>query len=523
MSKSRLIFAPHAPIARGFSQMGSLMSAVLGPEQGVIWNAIGTGKPESLTDAGVIARRVIEVAGDCENIGAMILRQAAMAMHERYLDGASITGTLAAAMLEGAQKLIAAGVNPMLLRRGIEQGVKTACAKMRADALPADSQTALENVANTAIRDPELAAVLSEMFDLLGSSGAYVVEEYAAPLIDRAYVEGGRWSARPASRDLMPPGGADLTLENPLIFVSDDKIERIEQIRPAVEMAVNLPDKPPLLIIARELSGEALKTLTINHVRGAITAAGVMLLSSGEAMREDLEDISMIVGAALAAQAIGTAPEMARPSWLGRARQVIVGRDTITLISGAGDRAVTARRASELRARLRAIREPNDQWERLRLRIARLSGGLGILKIGALTFQERDLKKALAKKAVRVLETALEGGVLPGGGTAYLNAIAAVESARHNEESAGLMLVAHALRAPLLQLVHNHGELTPSVVLHDVMRMGGDAGFNVRTGKIGSMREAGLLDSAPILCAALETAASAAIMAMTTDVVIAGK
>ncbi len=521
MTKTRLNFAPHEPLARGFSQMGCLMSTVLGPQQGVIWNAVGTGKPESLTDAGVIARRVTEVAGDCENIGAMIVRQGAMTMHERFLDGASLTGTLAAALLEGAGKLIAAGQNAMLLRRGIEHGVKAACAKLRADAFPADTQKILEHVAHTAIRDPELAAVLSEMFDLLGSTGAYVVEEYAAPLIDRAYVEGGRWSARPFSRDLMPPGGADLTLENPLIFVSDDKIERVDQIRAVIEIAVQMPEKPPLVIFARDLSGEALKVLTINHMRGAFTAAGVLLLSSGDALREDLEDVSLITGSTLASQATGTAPQGARPAWLGRARQVIVGRDTVTIISGAGERAVTARRVSELRTRIRGIREPNDQWERLRLRVARLSGGLGILKVGALTFQERDLKKALAKKAVRMLETVLEGGVLPGGGSAYLNAIPAVEAAR-DEGDAGVMLVARALRAPLLQLVHNHGGVTPSVVLHDILQMGGDAGFDVTTGKIGSMREARILDSAPILCAALETAASAAIMAMTTDVVIAG-
>ncbi len=521
----RMIFQPHAGIARGFAQMAALMAATLGPQRGVIWNAIGAGKPEALTDSGVIARRVTELSGAAENVGAMILRGAATEMHTRYLDGAALTAALAVALLEDAYRMLAAGVNPMSLRGGIEAAISTAVGTITAAAQPVKGQERLAQIALTATDDAELAEILGEMFDLLGRHGAYVVDEYAAPILDREYVDGGRWSARPASRELMPPAGADLVLENPLILVCADKLERFEQVQTALQSVFQAPDKTPLLIIAREITGEALQALTLNHVRGRLTGAAALLLASGEALRADLEDISLLVGGQLAAAERGTAPQHLRTEWLGRARQISLTRDSLTIIGGAGDKRLMQRRVSELRAQLKMIKTPDETWERLRLRIARLSGGMGILKIGALTFAERDERKDRAQKAVRILETALEGGVVPGGGIAYLNAIPAVSAAKCGDadHDAGVDLVVRALRAPFLQIVANTGYDAPQVALAEVLRPSGDVGFDARSGAFVSMWDAGILDSAAIVTAALQTAGSAAIMALTTDVVIVEK
>ncbi|MBK9749485.1 MAG: hypothetical protein IPO91_22265 [Chloroflexi bacterium] len=521
----QLLFQPQAGIARGFAQMAQLMAATLGPQRGVIWNALGAGKPEALTDSGVIARRVTELSGAAENSGAMIMRGAATEMHERYLDGAALTAVLANALLDGAYRLIAAGVNPMTLRSGIDAAIRAAAQSILAAAQPVKGQERLAQIVLTATDDAELADILGELFDVLGRHGAYVVDEYAAPILDREYMDGGRWSARPASRELMPPAADDLVLENPLIFVSDDKLERFDQVAPALQLVFEAPDKTPILIIAREITGEALQALTLNHVRGRLTGAAALLLASGDALRADLEDVSLLVGGQLTAVERGTAPGRFRAEWFGRAQRVILKRDSLTIIGGAGDKRLMQRRAGDLRAQLKTIKTPDENWERLRLRIARLSGGMGVLKIGALTFSERDERKDRAKKAVRVLETALESGAVPGGGVALLHAIPAVCAAKRGavEHDAGVDLVARALTAPFLQIVANTGHAAPQVALHAVQQNGGDLGFDARTGEYVSMWETGILDSAAILTAALQSAGSAAIMALTTDVVIVEK
>lgn len=508
----RIIQQPRAGIVRGFSQLGAVMAATLGPKRGVIWHANGSGKPEALSDSGVIARRVTQLSGAAENLGAQILRGAVMQMHERYLDGGALTATLARALVEEAYRALAAGGDPMLLRGGIERGIAAANAAIHAAAQPVSGQTALEQVALTATEDEELARILGEMFDLLGRHGAYVVDEYAAPLLDREYVAGGRWSARPASRDLMPLD--DLVLERPLIFACADKLERFDQIRPALEAAMYAPEPTPLLIVARDLVGEALQAVTLNHARGRALLGAAILLTTGDALRADLEDVSLLVGGQLAAGERGTAPEFARPGWLGRARQIILKRDSLTIIDGAGDPALRQRRVGELRTQARAISTFDEAWERLRLRIARLSGGMGVLKVGALTFQERDERKARAKKAARALETALESGSVPGGGVAYLNAIPCVQALN----DPGATLVARALRAPFLQLVTNSGAESPQVALNAALKRGGDFGFDARTRELRSLVD--IRDSAAVLSAALQTAGSAAIMALTTDVLI---
>ncbi|MBN8639183.1 MAG: hypothetical protein J0M07_27950, partial [Anaerolineae bacterium] len=339
----QLLFQPQAGIARGFAQMAQLMATTLGPQRGVIWNALGAGKPEALTDSGVIARRVTELRGAAENSGAMILRGAATEMHERYLDGAALTAVLAHALLSDAYRLIAAGVNPMTLRSGIDTAIDAAVDSITAAAQPVKGQGRLAQMALTATGDAELADILGELFDVLGRHGAYVVDEYAAPILDREYMDGGRWSARPASRELMPPAADDLVLENPLIFVSDDKLERFDQIAPALQLVFQAPDKTPILIIAREISGEALQALTLNHVRGRLTGAAALLLASGDALRADLEDVSLLVGGQLTAVERGTPPGRFRAEWFGRAQRIILKRDSLTIIGGTGDKRLMQR------------------------------------------------------------------------------------------------------------------------------------------------------------------------------------
>ncbi len=454
----------------------------------------------------------------------MLLRSMAQQMHERYQDGAATACVLAAAMLREAVRLVVAGSNPMLLRQGISRAVEAANEALAQQCQMPQGQHMLQQIAQTTNGEAELSAVLGEIFDLLGKYGAYMVEEYAAPHIDREYIDGGRWRARPGSRQLMPAGTKSYTLSEALVMVSDEELSSFDALRPALELALSNPDKPPLLIITRGLSGEALQALSANVLQGKLKVAVAVSTATGTRVQEELEDMALLSGATLMRQAAGRPPQRIRPEDFGRVRQMHLDSDSLTLVGGAGDKTLMQRRAAELQTQLRRMDTPDAEWERLRLRIARLTGGLCILKVGAFTFKDRERLKDLAKKAVRVLELALEEGIVPGGGAAYLGCIPAVLARRDDcasaDEASGVALVARALEAPLRQIVANHGEIPPALAVSEVQSRGMGVGFDVLSGTYQPMIEAGIIDSRAVVQAALEAAASAAVMAMTTDIVV---
>jgi chaperonin GroEL len=519
---SRLLRSPQSlrDVASGVDQLTRLLGVTLGPHQGVIVSQIGPGRPEQLTDSGVIARRVTELPDQGEDVGAMLLRGMAQQMRDQYRDGVATAAVLAGAMMRAAVKLIAAGHNPMLIRRGMTQGAAAAKqALAQQSQLPA-GQKQLEQVAMTAIHDAELSAVLGEMFDLLGPYGAYIVEEYAAPRIDREYIDGGRWRMRPASRLLMPAGGGDLTLHNPVIAIFHDKVERIAQIRPALEFAMQR--KSPLLLVAQDIGGEAQETLILNYAQGKLDIGVAVTTVTMNQRQDDLDDLALLVGAQPLSQITGRLPERLRPEWLGQARQITLGRDALTIIGGTGPKPAMQQRVAELQERLRRLNRIDDDWKRLKLRVARLSGGLCILKVGAYTFKDREQQKELAEKAMRVLELAVTDGIVPGGGVAYLGCIPAVLAAAQQradpDERHGMEVIAAALEAPFLRIVANDGRIHPPIALHEARAAG--AGFDVRSGQCVDMLTAGIIDSRAVLAGALDSALSAATMALTTEVLI---
>jgi chaperonin GroEL len=525
MPQPTLISSPQALscLRRGFDELATLLALTLGPTQGVVLNDRGNKSPETLTDAGTIARRVLELPARGANAGAMALRHMVWLVRERYGDGAATAAVLSQAMVREAAKLIAAGANPMLMRQGIERGINAASRALEAQAQPAASQEMLTGMATGMTGDPDLGAVLGEMFDVLGEHAALIIEEFVAPYLEREYLDGGRWPARTASRLLMPHEGAELILQNPRVLVVDQKLETLAQVQSALEAIATAPDKTPLLIIAREISGEALGTLTLNHTQGKLIIGAVTLTSFGF-LSDDLSDIALLTGAPVVTELVGRPPERVGLADFGRARRAMLGREGLTLVGGAGDQREIRQRITDLRSQLSRLSRTDNAWERLRLRAARLAGGVGILKIGAYTHTERALKQEQAKKAIRTLELVLAEGVAPGGGVAYLACVPAVLAMRSDcaseDELYGVEVVAKALEAPFSQIICNHGLIHPAVAVHEVGRLGAGYGFDVLSGRYVPMVEAGVLDCVSVLRGALEAAASAAVMIITTDVLV---
>lgn len=526
MTHQSLLYSPAAlhGLARGIERMTHLMGATLGPQQGMIANRIGPGRPELLTDSGLVARRVTQLPSPAEDVGAMLLRNMAQQMHTRYQDGAATACVLTGAMVREAVRVISAGANPMQLRQGINLAVQVAGEALARHSQIPQGQPMLKQLALAATGEEELSGVLGEMFDLLGRYGAYMVEEYAAPHLDREYIEGGRWRARPGSRQLLPAGKVEQTLNNPVVVVINEKVEQFNKLRPVLELVMQMPGKPPLLIITAGLSGEALDTLTLNVLNGKLEVAAAVSTVTSNRTLEELDDMALLTGATVLSRDTGQPPEALRPHHLGRARQIRLDHDSLTIVGGSGDKSRLQQRASELQGRLRRMDKPDEHWEALRLRIARLSGGLCILKVGAFTFKDRERLKEVAKKAVRVLELALADGVVAGGGAAYLDCIAAVEAQRAacppGDEAVGMQIVARALEAPMHRIIANHGVYHPPLMIAEARKAGNGYGFDVRSGKCVPMIEAGIIDSRAVVQAALEAAASAAIMAITTDMVV---
>jgi chaperonin GroEL len=481
------VYAPDAlqGIAQGINQMSDLLAITMGPMQGVIYSSIGPGKPERLSDAGLISRRVTELASRPHDVGAMIVRGMAQQLHDKYQDGIATAAVLTSALVNQAVRLIAAGANPMQLRRGMAIGLDVALQTLQQNNIPAKGQKMLENLALTAVADEELSHVLGEIFDILGKYGTFMVEEYATPRLDREYIDGGRWRCRPASRLLLPVGGSALVLDNPRIVVIDEKIETVERIRPVLEMLQRTGAKSPFLLICKEICGAALDLLAMNYQQGVLSFGAAVSTASTHHITDDLDDMALLTGAETLRDATGRSPERVRPEFFGRARQITLERDSLTIVGGTGNQSAMQKRVLDLQNRLSQLAPTDEGRENLRLRAVRLAGNMAILKVGAMTPQERDVRKATAKKAARILELALEGGVVAGGGVAYLDCIGAVAACAaqcHDEDVRyGIELLTPALKAPFLQIVKNYGKVHPPLLLEQAQHEGSGYGYDVRS------------------------------------------
>lgn len=529
MPKPQVLFADKAGYAlkQGFDQMAELLSRTLGPTQGAILNERETTKdPEILSDSAVIARRIIALPDRAVDVGAMLLRNVAWRVHKRSGDGVATAAVLAQSILDEAFRVIGAGGNAMLLRRGITQAVEVALAELEAQAQPVSSEESLTHVAETITAEPEISLVLGEMFDVLGPNAHITVEKYMAPYLERVYFDGGRWKAQSVSPYFASdPSGRRAVQNDCAVILFAGRLKTVEDVQPLLELLVKA-EKKTLLLVTYGIEGEALTTLVLNHQRDKIKLVAVDMRRPATQRTSDMKDLAILTGATLLSAETGDTAARITADHLGQVKRAEASAEELVISAGGGDPGVRREQIDVLQARLAALSETDDDREELILRLSRLSGGVGVLKVGAHSTTEREVLRQKAEKAVRALRFAMDQGVVPGGGVAFLNCIPAVKKLAdtlEGDKRYGALIVARALEAPFRQIVKNRGEIDPAVAMNRLTRAGKNYVYDTLQDQILPAAEAGLFDPVGVLRVALETAVSGAIVTLTTEALVLKK
>lgn len=525
MARPAVLFADDAALGlkRGFDQIANLLALTLGPMQGNILSEREDGSSEILTDSATIARRILELPDRATNVGAMLMRNIAWRTHGRAGDGVATTAVLARAIFNESFRYTQAGGNAMGLKRTIDRAAQLACTELAAQAQPVTDEEALTQVAETITAEPGLSLVLGEMFDILGPAAHITIEDYVAPYLERAYYDGGRWKARLQSPYFMTDTAGRRAIQNDcrvVLFAGD--IKTVRDVQPLLELLA-AQKKQRLLLVAHEVSGEALNTLVLNHQRDTIKSVVVSLRRPANRRAEDFADLALLTGATLIDAELGRSLAGLKPADLGRVRRAEASPDNLIISGGGGDLQLRRDVIEQLQNRLAQMPETDAEYDEIRLRLARLSGGVGVLKLGAHTKAERAAMHQKAEKAVRSLRLAMAEGVVPGGGIAYLKTIPALDqlaSTLTGDEQYGVRILSRALEEPFRQIVRNRGLTDPAVALARVRNLGEDFAYEAITDCVQPYSEAGLFDPVGVLRIALETAVSGAMLALTTGAIV---
>lgn len=518
-----VVFNPQAfaSMRRGFSKLARLLATTLGPGAGVVLSAGRPAEsPEPLVDTAAIAQRFVELPDRRENVGAMLARHLAWRMNVNVGDGCATMATIAEALLDRAQRALAAGIHPAALQAGIAAATAAAVAELRHMTRPLAGEDELVAVARTVTGEHQLSALVAEIFDILGPDAAVTVEEYVAPYLEREYLHGGRWLAFLASPFLITsPEQRLATVDDAAVALFAGEVRTLDDVRPLLD---SLPeDGRRLLLVANRVEGDALAALVHNQQRGALRVVAATMRQAGEANRDDYADLAALTGARVLLPEAGETLRSIRPPDLGRARRASCAATTLDVTGG--------RETPELREHLAALRRRAASIEvdrdgtrsALRARVGRLLGGSAVLKLGAATKAETALLCQRAERATQALATALRAGVVPGGGAAYLACLPAVRAlALPGDQAQGAGCVLHALQAPLRQIVANAGFRDPQTALAEALRAGKGYGYDALADAVVAMEPCGVIDPAEVAVAALQVAASGAATLLSTDVLI---
>jgi chaperonin GroEL len=411
----------------------------------------------------------------------------------------------------------------MAIRRGIERARQVAVAEIARQTRPVEGEEVLTQVAQTVTGDPALSLVLGEMFDVLGPTAHITVEDYVAPYLERAYFAGGRWKATLASPYLITdPAGRRAVQDDCQVLLWAGRIETAEDVVPLLTLLGNSEERT-VLLVADAVEEAALRALVTNHDRGAIKAVVVNLRSSGASRDPDLADLAVLTGATVLGPEFGRSMTSVKAADLGRARRAEATAEDLVISGGGGEAQTRQTHVAGLCARLAALSETDAGRDPLRIRLARLTGGVGVLKVGAYTEYERKLLHQRAERAIRTLALALPEGIVPGGGSAYLEVIPAVEALARSldgDEQAGARIVARALEAPFRRIVANRGATTPSAAFAAWQGAGPGHIYDALADRVATVAETGLYDPAGVLRVALDTATSGASVALTVAVIV---
>ena len=508
-------------LEKGMNQLADAVRVTLGPKGRNVVLDKKWGAP-TITNDGVSIAKEIELEDPFEKIGADLVKEVAKKTDDVAGDGTTTATVLAWSMIREGLRNVAAGANPMSVKKGIEAAVAASVESILDGAVDVSSDKAqIAAVAAISAADPDIGAMISEAIDKVGKDGVITVEEGQTFGIEMNLVEGMRFDKGYISPYFVTdPERMEATLENPYLMFVGSKISAVRDLVPVLEKVMQAGS--PLLIIAEDVEGEALATLVVNKIRGTFNAAAVKAPGFGDRRKAMLQDMAILTGGQVITEEVGLKVENVSLDMLGRASKVVVSKDETTIVEGEGDKVDINGRISQIKGEIDNTDSDYDR-EKLQERLAKLSGGVAVLKVGAATEVELKEKKHRIEDAVSTTKAAIEEGVVAGGGVALLRAQAMARAAADGlsaDEATGARIVAHALEGPLHQIAVNAG-LEGGVVVERVRGLEGPNGLNAATGEYEDLVSAGIIDAAKVTRSALQNAASIAALFLTTEAVIA--
>jgi chaperonin GroEL len=505
-------------IERGVNILADAVKVTLGPKGRYVVLDKKFGAP-TITNDGVTIAREIEVEDVFENQGAQLVREAATSTDDVAGDGTTTATVLAQAIVREGLKNVAAGANPMGLKRGIEKAVNAVVEDLKANSKEVSGKEDIARVGTVVSREREIGDVIAEAIEKVGKDGVVNVEEGQTFGLDLEFTEGMQFDKGYLSPYMITdPERMEAVLEEPYILIANQKIGAVKDLLPVLEQVIQAGR--PLLIVAEDVEGESLATIVVNKLRGTFTAVAVKAPGFGDRRKRMLEDIAIVSGGEVITEEMGLKLENTKLSQLGKARKVVVDKDTTTIIDGAGETDAIKARIKQLKSEIENTDSDFDR-EKLQERLAKLSGGVAVVKVGAATEVEIKEKKHRVEDALKATRAALEEGIGPGGGVALLNASAAITLDEfEGDEKTGAQIILRSLEEPLRQLAYNAG-MEGSVVIDKVRSAKKGEGLNVETGEIEDLVKAGIIDPTMVTRSALQNAASIAKNILTTEAVVA--
>jgi chaperonin GroEL len=507
-------------LERGVNKVANAVKVTLGPKGRNVVLDRKWGAP-IITKDGVTVAKEIELSDPWENMGAQLCREVASKTNDVAGDGTTTATVLAQALVNEGMRYVAAGGNPIALKRGIDKAVAKAVETIKQHAIPVTEREQTEYVATIAGNDPEIGKMIAEAMDKVGKDGVITIEESKGTQTTLEIVEGMQFDRGYISPYFITdPERMEAVLENALILIHEKKISSAQDLLPVLERVAQA--RRPLLIIAEDVDGDALATLVVNKLRGVLQVAAVKAPGFGERRKAMLEDIAILTGGRFISEDLGIKLENVTLDMLGQAKKVVIGKEETTIIEGAGSPEAVTGRINQIK-RLIETTESSYDREKLQERLAKLSGGVAVIKVGAATETELKEKKHRFEDALSATRAAVEEGIVPGGGKIFLLAQAALNGVGDNDdERTGVAILRRALEEPLRQIAENAG-LEGSVIVEKVKALGTHEGLDARTGEFVDLVKSGIIDPAKVSRAALENAASIAGLVLTTEAMVAEK
>ncbi|MEW6038576.1 MAG: chaperonin GroEL [Pseudomonadota bacterium] len=505
---------------RGVNILAHAVKVTLGPKGRNVVLEKSFGAP-TVTKDGVSVAKEIELSDKFENMGAQMVKEVASQTSDVAGDGTTTATVLAQSILTEGLKAVAAGMNPMDLKRGIDKAVAAAVEEIHAMSVPCTDSNAISQVGTiSANSDESIGQIIAEAMDKVGKEGVITVEDGSGLENQLDIVEGMQFD-----RGYLSPyfinnqQSMSAELENPFILINEKKVSNIRELLPVLEGVAKAGR--PLLIIAEDVEGEALATLVVNNMRGILKVAAVKAPGFGDRRKAMLEDIAVLTGGTVISEDIGLSLEKATLADLGTAKKVQITKENTTIIDGAGSSEAIQGRVAQIRKQVEDTTSDYDR-EKLQERLAKLAGGVAVIKVGAATEVEMKEKKARVEDALHATRAAVEEGIVPGGGVALIRALAKLRELKgvNHDQDVGISIARRAMEEPLRQIVANAGD-EPSVVLNKVAEGSGNFGYNAATGEYGDMVAMGILDPAKVTRSALQNASSVASLMITTEAMVA--